>query len=147
MITEWAAHVERSGRNQNNGVYTIAFQVWRPNSPSPVDVDGCYTTIGLNYFPDVVLDSDRAVRETPLASERIHVQPGDVVGFYLTTIRNEDNGIQLAEDYTEESVWYTTSTLSGSNPSCLFPVGESRTLSSFTNLAPLITAAVCKLNY
>ena len=147
MITEWAAHVDRSGGNQYNGVYSFTFQVWRPNSPSPVDTDGCYTTIGSNYFPDIVLDSDRAVRETPLASERIEVQPGDVIGFHLTTILDKDDGIQLAEDYTEESVWYTTGTLSGSNPSCPFPVGENRMLSSFTNLAPRITAAVCELNY
>ena len=103
MITEWAAHVEYSGGAHDNGFYSIAFQVWRPNSPSPV-VDGCYNKTGSNYFPDIVL-YDRAVRETPLASERIHVQPGDVVGFYLTTDRDEDSGIQFAEDYTEESVW------------------------------------------
>ena len=148
MITEWAASVERSGGISNNGVYSIIFQVWRPNSPSPVDTDGCYNMTGSNYFPDIVLDSDRAVRETPLASERIHVQPGDVVGFYLTTIRNEDNGIPFDENYTEDSVWYATGNIINSgNPTCPFPVGNGRTLSSFTNVAPRITAAVCELNY
>ena len=148
MITEWAAHVERSGAISNDGFYSISFQVWRPNSPSPVDVDGCYTMTGSNSFPNIELDSDRAVRETPLASERIEVQPGDVIGFYLTTIENEDNGIRFAEDYTEESVWYATSNINMGNPTCPFPVGNGRTLSSFTNVAPLITAAVCELiNY
>ena len=148
MITEWAAQVERSGSNFNNGVYSITFQVWRPNSPSPVDTDGCYTTIGSNYFPDIVLDSDRAVRETPPASERIHVQPGDVIGFYLTTSRDDtDSGIRFDEDYTEESVWYATGNIISGIPPCQFPVGNGRTLSSFTNLAPRITAAVCELNY
>ena len=146
MITEWAAHVLRSGGAHSNGVYSISFQVWRPNSPSPVDVNGCYTMTGSNHFPNIVLDSDRAVRETPLASERIHVQPGDVIGFYLTTSRDDDNGIEFAEDYTEESVWYASDVIGG-NPSCQFPVGNGRTLSSSTNLAPRITAAVCELNY
>ena len=149
MITEWAAHVERSGAIFNDGVYSITFQVWRPNSPSPVDTDGCYNMTGANYFPDIVLKSDRAVRETPPDSERIEVQPGDVVGFYLTTSRDSENGIRFAEDYTEESVWYATGNIfSGGNPTCQFPVGNGRTLSSFTNLAPRITAAVCELiNY
>ena len=103
---------------------------------------------GSNYFPNIVLDSDRAVRETPLASERIHVQPGDVIGFYLTTSRDDDSGIRFAEDYTEESVWYASDVVDG-NPNCPLPVGTGigRTLSSFTNLAPRITAAVCELNY
>ena len=147
MITEWAASVERSGYRFRNGVYSITFQVWRPNSPSPVDTDGCYNMTGSNYFPDIVLESDRAVRETPLANERIHVQPGDVIGFYLTTTPDEeDNGIRFDEDYTEESVWYASDVIGG-NHSCPFPVGNGRTLSSFTNVAPRITAAVCELNY
>ena len=146
LITEWAAHVERSGGGHNDGYYTITFQVWRPNSPSPVNNDGCYTLVGDNLFRDIVLDSDRAVREAPSDNDRIEVQPGDVVGFYLTGTDREDNGIRFAEDYTQESVWYATSdVVEGSNPSCIFPVGESRTLSSFTNLAPRITAAVCEL--
>ena len=148
MITEWAASVERSGAGggHNNGFYSITFQVWRPNSPSPV-VDGCYNMTGSNYFPDIVLDSDRAVRETPLASKRIHVQPGDVVGFYLTAIENDNNGIPFDDDYTDESVWYATGNIiSTGNPTCQFPVGNGRTLSVFTNLAPRITAAVCELS-
>ena len=148
MITEWAAHVERSGGGSNNGFYSISFQVWRPNSPSPVDTNGCYTMTGSNYFSDIVLDSvDRAVREAPPDSERIEVQPGDVVGFYLTTTDPDyDNGIRFAEDYTEESVWYATGNII-TGMSCQFPVGNGRTLSSFTNVAPRITAAVCELNY
>ena len=152
VITEWGAIVERSGGRHNNGYYTITFQVWRPNSPSPVDTDGCYTMIGSNHFPNIVLDPDRAVRETPLASERIHFQPGDVIGFYLIGTDTDDNGIQFAGDsdndspYTEESVWYiTTIIVPGSDPSCSFPVGSSGTLSSSTSLAPLITAAACEL--
>ena len=151
VITEWAAHVENSSSRQTSDYYCIAFQVWRPNSPSLVDVDGCYTMIGAHYFPYIVLDPvDRAVRETPLASDKIHVQPGDVIGFRLLTpgILDEDDGIQLAEDYTEESVWYATGNINSGIPTCPFPVGENRTLPSFTNLAPRITAAVCELiNY
>ena len=151
MITEWGAQVERSGGGHNNGVYSITFQVWRPNSPSPVDNDGCYNMTGSNYFPNIVLpgdSDDRVVRETPRAIDRIEVQPGDVIGFYLTTTTDQkDNGIRFDEDYTEESVWYATGNINSGNPTCQFPVGNGigRTLTSFTNLAPRITAAVCEL--
>ena len=148
MITQWGAFVH----NEDNDYYTITFQVWRPNSPLPVENDGCYAMIGSNHFPNIVLDSDRVVRETPLASERIEFQPGDVIGFYLIGIDDDNNGMQFADDednavpYTEETVWFATSTIiPGSNPSCQFPVGVGRTLSLSTNLAPLITAAACEL--
>ncbi len=51
----------------------------------------------------------------PLESERIEVQPGDVVGFYLESSRNDDDGIQFARDnpspYTDERVWFATGSL------------------------------------
>ena len=153
MITEWGAFVASSGGGNENGYYSITFQVWRPNSRSPVDVDGCYTMMGSNHFPSIILDSDGRVRETPLASERIDVQPGDVIGFYLSGTDNGNNGIQFAKDddnvipYTEETVWYATSTInSGNNPSCPFPVGVDGTLSFSTSVAPLITVSVGELH-
>ena len=149
VITEWGAFVASSNEN---GYYSITFQVWRPNSRSPVDTDGCYTMTSSNNFPSIILDSDGRVRETPLASERIHVQPGDVIGFYLIGTDSGNNGIQFADDddnvipYTE-TVWYATSTIiSGNNPSCPFPVGVEGTLSFSTNVAPLITVSVGELH-
>ncbi len=72
--------------------YSISFQVWRPNSPSPVDTDGCYTMQGTNHFSRISLadpsTADRGIMTgVPPVNERIEVQPGDVVGFYLQSIQ------------------------------------------------------------
>ena len=152
VVTEWRAFVERSGDNRRNA-YTISFQVWRPNSPSPVDTDGCYTMQGTNHFPSIPLadrdtDDRGIVTGIPLESERVEVQPGDVVGFYLESSDNGDDGIQFARDmspYTDERVWFATDSLTPRpEATCMYPVGTSGLLSSSTNLAPLITATVCK---
>ena len=136
--------------------YTISFQVWRPNSPSPVDTDGCYTMQGTNHFSPIPLaDPDTAdrgiVTGVPLESERIEVQPGDLVGFYLESSRNDDDGIQFPEDrgnpspYTDETVWFATGSLTPRpEATCMYPVGSSGLLSFSTNLAPLVTVTVCE---
>ncbi len=152
VVTEWTALVEK---NDEPDAYTISFQVWRPNSPSPVDTDGCYTMQGTNDFSPISLgDRDTArgiVTGVPQVSERIEVQPGDVVGFYLESSDSSDDGIQFAGNgdnsspYTDETVWFATGSLSSrSEATCMYPVGTSGLLSSSTNLAPLITAAVCE---
>ncbi len=163
VVTKWRAFVEGSGgAHFREQPYTISFQVWRPNSPSPVDTDGCYTMQGNNYFSPISLADDGSddrgiVTGIPLESERIEVQPGDVVGFYLESSRenDDDDGIQFARgqdnesEYDSESVWYATGDVTSGGQTCLFPVGTGRTLSSFTSLAPLITATVCesKINH
>ena len=149
VITEWGAFVERSGEQFENGTYSISFQVWRPNSV----VDNCYTKTGSNFFQNILLDTDTRglVRETPLVSERIEVQPGDVIGFNLTNTgrKGKDNGITFAQKFNDddyrETVWYDTGTITTGSPSCPFPVGIDGTLSSSTNVAPVISVSVCKL--
>ena len=157
VVTEWRAFVERSGFGQfADQSYTISFQVWRPNSPSTVDTDGCYTMQGTNHFSPISLgDPDTAdrgiVTGIPLESERIEVQPGDVVGFYLESSRSTGDGIQFARDRdntspnTDETVWFATvSVTPRPEAACMYPVGISGLLSSSTNLAPLITVTVCE---
>ncbi len=155
VVTEWRALVDGSGR-----AYFAdppSFQVWRPNSPSPVDTDGCYTMQGINHFPAISLaDPDAAekgiVTGVPLESERIEVQPGDVVGFYLESSRLTNDGVQFVGDndntspYTDETVWFATDSLTPRpEATCMYPVGTSGLLNYSTNLAPLITATVCEL--
>ncbi len=153
VVTEWRALVEGSGgAHFKEQPYTISFQVWRPNSPSPLDNDGCYTMQGTNDFPSIPLadpdtDDRGIVTGVPPVNERIEVQPGDVVGFYLES--RSGDGIQFAKDeaspYTDETVWFATGSLTpNSDAACMYPVGTSGLLSSSTNLAPLITATVCK---
>ncbi len=158
VVTEWRALVEGSGGGHfYNQPYTMSFQVWRPNSPSPVNTDGCYTMQGTNHFPSILLadpgSDDRGILTgVPLESERIEVQPGYVVGFYLESSIRDDDGIQFAGDfdntslYTDETVWFATGSLTPRpDAACMYPVGTSGLLSSSTNLAPLITATVCEL--
>ena len=152
VVTEWRAFVEGSGdAHFAEQPYTISFQVWRPNSPSPVDTDGCYNLTGFNHFSPIPLadpnTADRGiVTGVPLESERIEVQPGDVVGFYLESSYDHD-GIQFSPDsaYRSEAVWYATGSYSEGPTYCRFPVGLRGVLSSSTNRAPLITTTVCKL--
>ncbi len=157
VVTEWRAFVLGSGgAYYRDQPYTVSFQVWRPNSPSPVDTDGCYTMQGTNYFSPISLadnlSADRGiVTGVPLESERIEVQPGDVVGFYLESSRLTSDGIQFAghfdnpSPYIDETVWFATDSLTPYPEAiCMYPVGTSGLLSSSTSLAPLITAAVCE---
>ena len=156
VVTEWRAIVQGSGSSFVD-TYTMSFQVWRPNSPSPVDTDGCYTMQGTNHFPSIPLSDPNTadigiVTGIPPESERIEVQPGDVVGFYLENSRaNTRDGIQFARDinntspYTDERVWFATGSLTPRpEATCMYPVGSSGLLRSSTNLAPLITVTVCK---
>ena len=152
QITEWKAFVERSGRGHfGDQPYSITFQVWRPSSPP----DGQYTIVGLNDFSPILLadpDVDNGVNQgivtgVPLESERIEVQPGDVVGFYFSSSRDDDNGIQFAKPsdnaspYAAETVWFGSTRCSTLDPPCVYSAGD---FSAMTNLAPLITVTVSK---
>ena len=152
VITEWRALVEGSSIGHfEEQTYTISFQVWRPNSLSPVDTDGCYNLAGFNHFSPIPLahpdTTERGiVTGVPLESERIEVQPGDVVGFYLEGSRSSLDSIQFAGDednpspYIDETVWFATDLLTPRpETACMYPVGTSGLLNSSTNLAPLIS--------
>ncbi len=150
QITEWRAFVEGSGGGHfGDQPYSITFQVWRPSSPP----DGQYTIVGFNDFLPISLadpDVDNGVNQgivtgmVPLENERIEVQPGDVVGFYLESSRNNDDGIQFSGDnsYNGETVWFdSTSPCLALDPPCVYSAVD---FSSMTNLAPLITVTVSK---
>ena len=131
-MTEWGAFVQPGG-SLDNGEYSIRFQVWRPSGQ-------CYSTVGQNEFTSVSLNPNSVIRETPI--DRIQVQPGDVIGFYLDSPRRVDRGgrgVQLDANRNQEEVWYGDI---GSEGSCAFSVGDI-TLQS-TNLAPILHVVVCK---
>ena len=150
VVTQWRAIVFNSNDGHRD-VYDISFQVWRPKPPSLGGNDGCYNLIGVNHFPDIQLPNDNSgiLTGTP-QNETIEVQPGDVVGFYLVnTAGHKNDGIQFAGDvtspYTTETVWFSTDLLAPRpEAACTYTVGTSCLLNSFTSLAPLITATVCK---
>ena len=150
LITEWRAFVHGSIFT----TYTISFQVWSPISNN----NSCYNLTGINHFSRIPLASfsasDRGiVTGTVSASERVNVQPGDVIGFHLKTVRNlffHSNGIQFAgdndnnPDYRNESVWSLASPTVESPTEGSLCAGPHHVLSSFTDRAPLITVTVCK---
>lgn len=133
-VTEWGAFVQPGGR-LDVGMYSIRFQVWRPSGQ-------CFSEAGQNEFTSVSLNPNSVIRETPLDTKRIRVQPGDVVGFYLNSPKRagrNGRGVQLDKNRDQEDVWYGDI---GSDGSCPFSIGDSTLLS--TNLAPILHVVVCK---
>ena len=112
---------------------------------------------GMNNFstipladPDANEGADRGiVTGTVPESERIAVQPGDVVGYHLMSTRGGRDGIQYAgddenePDYEDEMVWYTIGSTISSTSICPQSSSSNNEL-MWTNRAPLVTATVSK---
>lgn len=87
-ISAWHAYLHQTSDGTNSKHYTIQFQVWRPSSA--VAVDGCYGLVGENSFEDITATSDGLVSQTPEPSSIIGVSPGDVIGYYMFALGNND---------------------------------------------------------
>ena len=135
-------------------MYTLDFQVWRP-APN-VSSTGCYSLVGNNRFTSLPLSDRLAESLSPTSPEqRIQVQPGDVLGFYVESAHEKvagSRGVVLLRggsvqgEYETEEVWYAdVSNAVYANPMCLYPVGPGRVLSSSTNAAPVISVGFSKL--
>ena len=147
-ITRWQTFVDPGGVRAD-GEYTITFQVWRPGEG--VEVDGCYSLIGQDTYADIELDRDGLVDRTLEPEGFLPVQPGDVVGYFMSRVgrTGERDGIQLEprEEDEGEEVWYQSDAavpLVLGSGLCLFSVGveDGRTLMSFTNSAPILRVDV-----
>ena len=155
-VIAWQTYVEPGG-DSYEGAYDITFQVWRP-SPT-VNSDGCYGLVGENAFTSISSPnyiSGGRISVPPEPTNRITVQPGDVVGFYAVSRLGSNAGIQLDTSFAGESVWFHRSTDNdplmsrGRASVCPFPVGSQadRVLRSVTNAAPMLSVGICKqLNY
>ena len=112
-------------------------------------LNGCYSLVAEDRYDSIPLGQDGLVDRT--VPGVISVQPGDVLGYFMTdSTRNDERreGIQLEEreDDDEERVWYNSRTLvTTGDPACPFPVGEGRILDTFTNSAPVIFVNIGKL--
>ena len=145
-ILEWGARVQPGGSRYRDRVYTIHFQVWRP---SPTSCGGssdrnCYSLVGENRFPGVTLESGRLVSEAPQPTNVISVRPGDVLGYFVSSIINGNNdGIQLDPSFTNDVVYYADfdAPLTMGTAS----VGPGGVLSLSTSLAPVISVGISKL--
>ena len=136
-------------------MYTLDFQVWRPDPD--VSTTGCYSLVGNNSFTQISLSGSLAESLSPTSPEqRIQVQPGDVLGFYVESAREkvaDSRGVVLLRDrnvegdgeYKTEEVWYAdVNSLVFGNPMCPYDVGLGRVLSSSTNAAPVISVGFSK---
>ena len=167
-VTEWMACVELGSAREE---YYIQFQVWRPNRT--IVSDGCYSLVGLNQ-PMTDDDDDEEPFLSPIddgplrrcvvlsvaEDEQIEVQSGDVVGYYVDSLKEENDGIQWIDD-SDVTVYHYESPLpradikshyavSGVDPtSCGFGIPEaeaaSYSLASSPTSAPIISLSItCK---
>ena len=138
--------MERSGGRHRDGVYTIHFQVWRP-SPTVHSDGGCYSLVGENRFTNITLIY-RAVSETPEPTNIISVQPGDVVGYYVLSSIDDDDGIQMDSGDDSINIYYNED--NGRNPislgpdSCQVSVGIEGLLTISTYAAPQLSIDISK---
>ena len=110
-------------------------------------MDGCYSLIGQDTYADIEFGFNGRVDRTLEPEGFLPVQPGDVVGYFMSRVGNIDerDGIQLEprEEDEGEEVWYQSdAAVLGSG--CPFAVGteEGRTFMSFTNSAPVLRVDV-----
>ena len=96
------------GGSGHDGDYIIVFQVWRP-SPS-VELDGCYSLVESDAYTNIPLEGGGLVTRDVPSSTVMSVQPGDVVGYFISSTQGEgrDEGIQLERRDAEngERVWH-----------------------------------------
>ena len=136
--------MQPGGRHHNGGVYSINFQVWRPTSTVDDDGAGEYSLVGENRFSSIRFPEGGHVSETPEPTNVISVRPGDVVGFFQSSSRNNRfDGIQLAPGFSNDRLlWYQT----GFSRDTLITLvaGNGGTLVSSTNAGPMLSIDVCK---
>ncbi len=136
----WAVYVQPGGKHPTTA-HSIKFQIWRPlgdNSPQ-------YEKIGENAFSPATL-TDSYIAATPLPSEQIDFQPGDVVGYYLEDDDRQDGGVQFDDGFTSEELWYATGNSNLQNDN-LLEVGNAGDLSMSTNLGPIISISISEYQY
>lgn len=145
-IIAWLAYVEPNGSLHSNGRFSSNFQVWRPSPTVSDNGAGEYSLVGENRFINISFDANDPISETPAPSDVISVRPGDVEGFFQSSIiRNDDLGIQLNRNFTyDRQVWYQTS-FTGGTPSTLV-VGSGGELSSTTNAGVVLSVDICELS-
>ena len=103
-----------------------------------------YVKVGENYFESVKLNPSSVIDVTPASNQRLHFQPGDVVGYYLEqNQRGNDGGLQFDESFSQETLWYATGNTDLRNASAL-QVGSNGNLSTFKNLGPIISVSFSK---
>ena len=106
-----------------------------------------YSLVGNNRFTSIYVSKGLA-RATPSSQDRIHFQPGDVLGFYMESDEHGNPGIVLNNNYGDsELVWHASMhpdeaalLRKGCPYTWLLNGGGNRELPiSFTRAAPIIS--------
>ena len=103
--------------------------------------------MGQDDYDDIPLGAGGLVDRELQPEQYIAVQPGDVLGYYMSNDNrdNDEEGIELITD-GNEVLWYFTIIpeiffLSGP-PQCLVMVGINGTLPNFSNSAPVFNVEI-----
>ena len=153
-VTQWGAFVEPPGRFV---VHSLVFQVWRRTGGGQ-GTTGCYDLVGDNRFLSVSpapQSQGQILRNVPV-EQQIEVRPGDVIGFYYASARDEDpeeadSGVELQRASNPPggrpvvvTAWYGPFSTSIAAGTCMIQIGRESgyDLRSSTTAAPIINASV-----
>ena len=114
-----------------------------------MDGAGNYSLVGENRFTSITFSNHGPISETPEPTNIISVQRGDVVGYYVLSSIDDDDGIQMNSGDDSINIYYNED--NGGNPislepdSCQVSVGPSGLLTSSTSAAPQLSIDISKL--
>ncbi len=133
VIQNWSAYFQPGGSKHTNS-YTVTFQIWRP-VPDQLQ---CYMLLS-----DITANPQLSNIGEATVSAYMVVQPGDVIGYYVTLQGGGNGGIQLeTSNHGDNTVWYSSSP-TRPGPGQTFQVGTETSLSSAT-AAPIISIDISK---
>ena len=135
-IQNLRAYFQPGGSKHTNS-YTVTFQLWRP-VPNQVQA---YTLLAATTANPQLSGTGEA---TVSASSNMVVEPGDVMGYYVTLEGRGNGGIQLeTSNHGGNVVWYSSSQAASPELGQIFQVGTG---SSFTQAtaAPIISIDISK---
>ena len=96
----------QQGGHDDDGLYTLDFQVWRP---SPTTVDGSigsgqYILVGNNRFTEISL-SDNVAEISVRSQDQVQFLSGDVLGFYVEEATDSNRGVNVITTVLRNSPW------------------------------------------
>ena len=104
-VTRWQTYVYPA----RNNYYNIMFQVWRPGTT--VETAMSYSLVGQDVYNNILLTGNGALVNRTLPTPTvISVQPGDLVGFYMTNVEGTQvhHGVQLDQNNHMQTMYYAT---------------------------------------
>ncbi len=146
-VTVWRVDVHPVG-SEHQWITTLNLQIWRPSPTEEMDTQlgtGSYSLAGNERISPVSLTAGR-VLVTPTPGKYTQFRPGDVLGFYMENVVDNNRGVVLLSSvtFTSEVVWYAS--VASQKGGCLntYSVGSSGDLNTLTRAAPVISMSTSK---